>query len=319
MKVLVTGAFGNIGSYALETLIERGHQVSAFDISNKNTQRASRKFRSKVDIFWGDIRNSADLAPAVRGQEVVIHLAAVIPHLSFTGVNSEDQPDFAESVNVGGTRNLIDLMEIQPVMPSLIQGSSLHVFGQTQSMKPPRKVTDPVKPVEHYARHKVTIEQMVAESGLRWSIFRFAAALPMRLIMDAGMFNVPLDNRIEYVHARDVGLALANALETSEIWGKTLLIGGGKKCQFVYRDLMRKILGAIGMRDDFPEEAFTQEEYSVDWLDTEESERILQFQRRSLDEYLLELRGKLGPLRYLVQVFEPWVRSWLLSKSPYYK
>jgi UDP-glucose 4-epimerase len=319
MKVLVTGAFGNIGKYALDSLISRNHEVSAFDIRTKQTRKASRRFRKSVDIFWGDVRNEADLIPAVKGQDVVIHLAAVIPHLSFTGVNSEDAPEFAESVNVGGTRNLIWVMESQVVKPALIQGSSLHVFGKTQGMEPPRKVSDPVNPVEHYARHKVEIERMVAGSSLRFSIFRFAAALPMRLIMDPGMFNVPLNNRIEYVHARDVGLALANALETSEIWGKTLLIGGGKRCQFIYRDLMKKILGTVGFGNDFPEEAFSEEEYSTDWLDTEESERILQFQRRTLDAYWQELRGQLGGLRYLVRVFEPWVRMWLLRKSPFYK
>jgi len=180
-------------------------------------------------------------------------------------------------------------------------------------------VSDPVNPVEHYARHKVEIEKMVRASSLRWSIFRFAAALPMRLIMDPGMFNVPLNNRIEYVHARDVALALANALGTSEIWGKTLLIGGGKKCQFIYRDMMKKILTTVGVGNDFPEGAFAEEEYSTDWLDTEESERILRFQRRTLDDYLLELRGKLGGLRNLVVMFSPWVRRWLLRKSPFYK
>jgi len=319
MKVLVTGAFGNIGKYTLEYLIGRGHEVSVFDIKTKQTHKASRRFRRKVDIFWGDIRNREDVVPAVKGQEVVIHLAAVIPHLSFTGVNSEDRPDFAESVNVGGTRNLISVMEEQAVKPALIQGSSLHVFGQTQELEPPRRVSDPVRPVEHYARHKVAIEKMVRGSSLRWSIFRFAAALPMRLIMDPGMFNVPLNNRIEYVHARDVGLALANALETGEIWGKTLLIGGGKRCQFVYRDMMKKILTTVGFGSDFPEEAFSEEEYSTDWLDTEESERILRFQQRTLDDYLLELRGKMGGLRGLVVMFEPWVRRWLLGKSPYIK
>jgi len=319
MKILVTGAFGNIGKYTLENLISRNYEVSVFDIKTKQTRKVSRKFRKKVDIFWGDIRNREDLMPAVRGQDVVIHLAAVIPHLSFTGVNSEDEPDLAESVNVGGTRNLIEVMEGQTRKPALIQGSSLHVFGRTQEMEPPRRVSDPVNPVEHYARHKVEIEKMVRASSLRWSIFRFAAALPMRLIMDPGMFNVPLNNRIEYVHARDVALALANALGTSEIWGKTLLIGGGKKCQFIYRDMMKKILTTVGVGNDFPEGAFAEEEYSTDWLDTEESERILRFQRRTLDDYLLELRGKLGGLRNLVVMFRPWVRRWLLRKSPFYK
>jgi UDP-glucose 4-epimerase len=66
----------------------------------------------------------------------------------------------------------------------------------------------------------VACEQLVTGSGLTWSIFRLGAALPIRLIMDAGMFDVPLDNRIEFVHTRDVGFALAEALIASRCGGK---------------------------------------------------------------------------------------------------
>jgi len=46
------------------------------------------------------------------------------------------------------------------------------------------------------------------------------------------MFDVPLDNRMEYAHTRDVGLAMANAVSSEEVWGKILLIGGGARCQY---------------------------------------------------------------------------------------
>ena len=130
------------------------------------------------------------------------------------------------------------------------------------------------------------------------------------------MFNVPPDNRIEYVHPRDVAVALTNALTCDQVWGRTLLIGGGKGCQFYYRDLMAEILNAVGLRK-FPEQAFTREEYSTDWLDTEESQRLLGYQRRTLKDYTAELKRKLGVLRYFVIMFRPWIQRWLLRRSPY--
>jgi len=318
MKVLVTGALGNIGAETLAELLLRDHQVSAFDLNTKANKRKLKRYRGKVAAFWGDIRNPADVLRAAADQDVVIHLAAVIPHLSATGLNSEDHPEFAEGVNVGGTRNVIDAILSQDQPPRLILGSSLHVFGKTQNMAPPRRATDPVAPVEHYARHKVQMEQMVRTAPLVWSIFRFAAALPIRLIIDPGMFNVPLDNRIEYVHSRDVAAALGNALECEQVWGRTLLIGGGAACQFYYRDLMKQVLSGAGM-DEFPKQAFTSEEFSTDWLDTEESQRLLNYQQRTLRDYVSEMRARLGGLRSLVMMLRPWITRWLLKRSPYFR
>ncbi len=318
MKVLVTGAFGNIGAFTVGELLRHGYEVSTFDLKTRSNKRQSWRFRSRLTCFWGDIRNYDDVLNAVKGQEVVIHLAAVIPHLSATGINSEDQPDFAESVNVGGTRNVIDAILAQKRPARLILGSSLHVFGRTQKYLPPRRTTDPVAPVEHYAHHKVRIEQMVRTAPLVWSIFRFAAALPIRLIIDPGMFNVPLDNRIEFVHSKDVAVALANALDCEQVWGRTLLIGGGKSCQYYYRDLMKQVLSTVGLVE-FPERAFASEEFSTDWLDTEESQRLLNYQQRTLKDYLREMRGKLGGLRVLVMMLRPWISRWLLKRSPYFR
>ena len=117
--------------------------------------------------------------------------------------------------------------------------SSLHVYGRTQHLPPPRTVTDPVQPFEHYACHKVACEEMIRASGLSWAILRLAATLPLALKLDPGMFDVPLNNRIEYIHTRDVGLALANAVSSDDIWGKTLLIGGGPRCQFTYQGMIQ--------------------------------------------------------------------------------
>lgn len=41
---------------------------------------------------------------------------------------------------------------------------------------------------------------------------------PIRLIVDPGVFDVPLNNRIEYVHGRDVDLlAMTNTLSSEAV------------------------------------------------------------------------------------------------------
>jgi nucleoside-diphosphate-sugar epimerase len=133
--------------------------------------------------------------------------------------------------------------------------------------------------------------------------------------MDPGMFDVSLDNRIEFVHTRDVGLAITNALEIEEAWGKVWHIGGGSACQLTQRELVESVLGAVGLRM-LPEEAFPSEPYPTDWLDTAESQRVLKFQRYTLHDYLRDLRARLGFRRFFVWLFGPIIRAWLLSKSP---
>ncbi len=315
MKILLTGAFGNIGAHTLDALLARGYTVRCFDLDTRANRRAARRWAGRAEVLWGDLRRRGDVAEAVRGQDVVLHLAFVIPRLSATGVNSEDRPDWARQVNVGGTANLLSAMQHQPQAPAIIFTSSLHVFGRTQHQLPPRTVADPVNPVEHYAAHKVECERLVKASGLRWAILRLPATLPIRLILDRGMFDVPLENRVEYAHGKDVAAALANAVSCAEVWGRTLLIGGGERCQLIYRELVERVLSTAGI-GMLPRRAFATTPYSIDWLDTAESQRLLCYQQRTLDDYVREMRQRLGRWRPLIRLFRPFIRAWLLAQSP---
>lgn len=318
MRVLLTGAFGNVGTSALEELLERGHEVRCFDLDTRANRRAARRLSGRAEVVWGDLRCPEEVAAAVQGQEVVVHLAFVIPKLSATGVGSEDRPDWAQAINVGGTHNLLEAMRVVPSPPRILFASSYHVYGRTQDQPPPRTVNDPVRPVEHYSRHKVLCETMVRESGLEWTIFRLSATLPVRIQLDPAMFDVPLDNRMEFSHTRDVGLAIANALERDEVWGRTWLIGGGPNCQYTYRQIVSRTLEATGV-GMLPEEAFGSVPFCTDWVDTAVSQLLLDYQRRDLSDYLQEMKEELGARRYLIRVFRPLVRYWLLQKSPYYR
>jgi short-subunit dehydrogenase len=315
MRILLTGAFGNVGRNTLATLLERGHKVRCFDVPSKANRKVARRFTDRAEVIWGDLRNPEEIAAAVAGQEAVIHLAFVIPTLSATGVGSEENPDRARAINVGGTQNLLAAMKAQPASPRMLFSSSLHIYGRTQDRQPPRRVDDPPQPIEHYARHKVECERLVRESGLTWSIFRLAAALPLRLVLDPGMFDVPLDNRIEFVHSQDVGLAIANALENDEAWNRVWHIGGGPACQLRHRQIVEDVLEAVGV-GMLPDKAFTSVPFPTDWLDTDRSNQVLRFQEHTLADYIADVRRLLGWRRHLIRLIRPLVRAWLLRQSP---
>src|SRR5215472_10617346 len=139
MKILLTGAFGNLGMATLRELLAQGQQVRCFASRRKVHQRTARHFAGKIEFIQGDMREPKDLAMAVEGQEAIIHLAYMLPPYS------EEQPDLAYAINVDGTRHLLAAASTLARPPRFLFASSLEVFGQTQHLPPPRKVTDPVQ------------------------------------------------------------------------------------------------------------------------------------------------------------------------------
>lgn len=317
-KVLVTGAWGNIGLSTLEALLAQGHQVRAFDLPTRRNRRLAARYAGRVEAHWGDLRSPEDVRRAVAGQDVVAHLAFIIPKLSATGLESEKVPALARAVNVVGTYNLIEAMRSQTPAPRLIFTSSVHVFGPPRVDQPCVTAADSLNPQEHYSRHKVECETLVRESGLTWAILRFGATLPLALRLDPGMFDVPLDNRIEFLHTRDAGFAVAQAVTSNAVWGQVWLIAGGPRCQFLYGELVRRVLEAMGI-GMLPEAAFSRQPFGTDWMDTAPSEALLHYQRHTLEDYIRDMLALLGPRRLLIRLFRPMVRAALLRRSPYYR
>lgn len=317
MKVLITGAFGNIGSSTIENFIEKrdpGIEICCFDIFNKTNEKKAMNYTGRIEVLWGDLRNIEEVKHAVEGRDVVIHLAFLLPPVS------EEKPELSYSVNVGGTKNIINAMKEKSPNARLVFASSVSVYGPSPGNNPPRTATDPVIGTDNYTSHKVECEGLVKSSGLEWVITRFGAVPPLEIggKFDAVLFEIPLDGRIEFVHSLDVGLALSNAASCAECAGRTLLIGGGKKCQLYQREFISRFLevNGIGM---LPEEAFTKNPYYTDWMDTEESQRLLNYQRFTFDDFLEELKKKIGFRRYIIKIISPLVRKSLVEKSPYYK
>ena len=317
MKVLLTGALGNVGLYTLDALLEAGHDVVAFDLESPRTRKAASGLDRRVRLVWGDVTDPASLGAALEGVEAVVHLAA---HLA-----PDKAPDLARRVNVDATRSLIALMEATPTARRLVFASSHGIFGDVQDREPPLRVDTPVSPTNEYGRHKIACERAIQKSSLDWTILRLAVAPPTRVIgysHDLSQaFEFSVDGRIEFVHPADAGTAFARAVACPEASFKILYIGGGEKCQMRNREFMNALLNAIGI-GSIPAEAYVRSEvprYSGDWVDTAESQRLLQYQRRGLDELKADTRKNLGVIAPLIRLLRPLATWALLRSSPYLK
>ena len=313
MKILLTGPFGNIGSHVIPELLREGHQVRAFDLDTPATRKIARDLGRKVEPVWGDVRDARAVSRAVEEVDAVLHLAAVIPP------GSDEDPERTRAVNVNGTAHVVQACQARSRKPRLLLVSTFDVHGHTLRKPPPRRIDDPVVGTDAYTESKIAAEALVRESGLEWCIFRLTD-VPIIGLRDPHpiMFEIGLDNRIEALHPDDAATALARALRTPAVWGRTLFVGGGASCQLTYREYLKRMLGAMGM-DMLPEEAFSDAEYPTDWVDSEESQRLLHYQRRSFDDITADVAKCLGWKKAFVPMASPMVRKKMLDMSPYWK
>jgi nucleoside-diphosphate-sugar epimerase len=141
MRILVTGGSGFIGSRLVESLLGSGHDVTIFD------KNPSRLYPSLV--CPGDVRNLAQLAPAVRGKDLIFHLAA------------EHRDDVSpvslyDEVNVGGADNLIKVLDATSCQ-RVIFTSSVAVYPLNAGTP---NEDSPTCPFNAYGKSKLAAERV---------------------------------------------------------------------------------------------------------------------------------------------------------------
>lgn len=302
----------------MEELKGKNYEITAFDIESKENRRVAEKFEDEISIIWGDLRSYEDVREAVRGKGIVIHAGAVIPPLA------DEKPNLAEEVNVGGTKNVIKAMEEEPEKLKLVYTSSVSIYGDRRE-NPFITTDDDPNPTDEYAKQKLECEKLVKNSDLYWSIYRLSYVVSVdKLEMDPIMFEMPLETCIEIIHTRDAGLALANGVDNEEIGGETLNIAGGKDCRIIYRDYIHRMFDAFGLGGDLlPLNAFSKGDFHCGFMDTERSQRILHYQRHTLEDYFEEVEERVKDRRLLSKIFpliiRPIIKERLLKKSPYFQ
>ncbi|MCK9203834.1 MAG: NAD-dependent 4,6-dehydratase LegB [Bacteroidales bacterium] len=150
-KVLVTGAGGFIGSHLVEALVEMNCQVKAFVHYNSFNRwgwldNLPPKTLDSVEVFTGDIRDPNGMLEAMKGADIVFHLAALIgiPY-------SYHSPDVYVDTNVKGTLNVLQAARQLGTL-KVIHTSTSEVYGTAQFV--PITEMHPVNPQSPYAATK---------------------------------------------------------------------------------------------------------------------------------------------------------------------
>jgi len=255
-RVLLTGASGSMGGEAFKELLRRRDRYDIVLLLRPD-RREKRQFsqyenQEGIKVVWGDVRNADDVLEAVNGVDHVLHPAALIAPAA------DHNPPLANSINLGGTKNIIAAIKKQPNNGDNIRFvyvGSVAMYGDRLRPIHMARVGDPLKPSvgDFYATTKIAAERAVIESGLKyWASMRQTyIAIPNALsLLDPILFHQPVNTHIELITKESAGYGLAQCVEApDEFYGRVYNMGGGPSCRVVYKDYLERMMRVYGLGD----------------------------------------------------------------------
>jgi nucleoside-diphosphate-sugar epimerase len=260
-RILVTGGAGFIGSNLTETLLRKGHRVRVLDnfSTGKKTNLIFDEDYPSLEIVEGDIRDFPLCQKAMEGMEYVFHQAALasVPQ-------SVEDPMTANSVNVGGTLNILLAARDEGVR-RFIYASSCAIYGDDPTLpKKEEMVPVPLSPYalqkyvgEHYGRLFSQLYALETVSLRYFNVFGpkqdpssiYSAVIPRfidALVYDRSpiVFGDGEQSR-DFVYVDNVVQANLSAMSVKHLHGEVINIGCGEKTSLNrLLDVLKEILGS---------------------------------------------------------------------------
>lgn len=321
--VLITGAFGLVGSATVRRFAADGWRVVA-----TAHRKADEALPPGVETRWVDLTDPGQVDGLVSevSPAVIVHLAAIIPPLIYRDAK------LARKVNVDATAALVRAAETQPKPPRFVHASSVAVYGARNPYRHRERIGihTPPRPSELYGGHKLEAEDFVRSSGLDWVALRLGGVLSvdpsaMPFSGDTLYFGsaLPTDGRVHCIDTRDVAAAFAAAAQVSVV-GEILLIAGDDSHLLRQGEIgpaMAAAQGMVGlMPEGLPGNPENDDDWPTnDWMDVTRAQRLLKFQRHSWPEMLAEMRAYAGWKRYPARLVAPLARQLTKRQAAYRK
>lgn len=146
MKILITGSSGFIGNYLCNRLSYYGHEIAGLD------NRPPVKKDILPGFILGDILNPEDVEKAIKGAEVIVHLAA--KHHDF-GISKDE----FFNVNVRGMENILKRAS-EAGIKKFIFYSTAAVYGKVETFSTEDTLA---APISDYGKSKLAAEEVLRE------------------------------------------------------------------------------------------------------------------------------------------------------------
>lgn len=321
--VLVTGAFGLVGSPLVAQLVAENHRVVA---TAHHVVKAKLAHLRGVEVRRVDLTepDQVDALVATVCPSAIVHLAAIIPPQCYA------QRGPARAVTVDATASLVHAAAALPSPPRFVYASSIAVHGARN----PHRFSDvltahtPIAPSDVYGGLKAEAEEIVRSSGLEWSVLRLGGVLPIdarQMASQDGFYLgalLPADGRLQTIDVRDVAGAFSAALTTDAV-REVFMIAGDDSHRRLQGEVSQAIAAAIGLgrlppgRPGNPDS--DRDWFPTDWMDTARSQEVLSYQQHTWEHMLADMRAESGWKRYPLRLAAPVIREVVRRRSPYHR
>lgn len=157
MNVVILGGCGFTGSYLAKSLVDRDIRVRLFDRKDVDRNRIAA-FASKVEIIEGDLAHEAEIAKALDGMDIVVHLACTTLPAS-----SNTDPIYDVETNVLATIRMLDWAVKLKIKRVIFASSGGTIYGPAKIL--PIEEEHPTEPICSYGIQKLAIEKYMALFG----------------------------------------------------------------------------------------------------------------------------------------------------------
>lgn len=157
-SVLVTGAGGFIGSHLAEALVHAGAKTRALVHYNGQGRKGwldRSDYKDEMEIVAGDVREVDSVRAALKGVDVVFHLAALIA-IPYSYIS----PSSYVSTNVVGTLNVLQ-ESLRTGLERIVHTSTSEVYGTAKEI--PISEEHPLQAQSPYSATKIGADK-IAES-----------------------------------------------------------------------------------------------------------------------------------------------------------
>lgn len=234
LNILVTGGSGFLGSHIADALTDAGHYVTILDIKNSPYLKQGQK------IIIDDILDSEEMRNAMKGIDVVFHLAA-LADIDIAHNNPLD----TMKINVLGTTNILESAK-QEGVKRVVFASTIYVHSRTGSFY-------------RVSKHacELLLDAYHERYGLNYTVLRFGTLYGTRAnktnsvyrLLHEALVSGKIDfygsgNEVrEYIHVLDAAKICVEILN-DRFSGQTLTITGHNRIKLSeLLDIINEILG----------------------------------------------------------------------------
>lgn len=306
-KVLVTGAGGAVGIHVIKYLLMEGkYEITAIDLKNKNNFRKLKKYRKRINIIYGDLLDRSLTEALVKDHDVIIHLASCMPPLA------NYKKELSELIDLNTTEIIVRAINYYNPKCQIIYASTTTLYGpKTGAVDNKIEIDED----DYYSVNKYKAEKMIIKKAKNYVILRLPLILS-DLRNDIFLYNLNKKDIVETITKEDAAYAFCRAIEIGKVNKNILNIGGGPTCRISYEELLKNIIKYHGISFKYITSRLfvTKNYHSPVLLDSDESQKVLNYQSDSLESYYMRQKRRSKKRKFQLIISKPYVK-WLERKG----